>query len=161
MTVFVDKIKFTIASITAIVFLLLSILFFLMRLWILAVIALAGMVLYVFITAKNGSRVHVTNESLEVRLLWNTLQSVSWNEIREVGVCGTKVLKPAGSKWSGAKYIYFSKEKMDDDDRFDMCLKWPSKDMIYFRFNYKRIKKIVRIWGPDIVLYNTGPIDIV
>ena len=160
MTVFVDKIKFIIAGATALVFLLLSILFLLMHFWILGGIALAGMVIYIVLTAKNGSRVHVSDERLEVRLLWTTQLTVNWCDIREVGICGTKILKAAGSKWSGARYVYFSKTKMDDEERFNMCLEWPPKDKVYFRFNYKRIKKIIRIWGPEIVQYNTKNLNI-
>lgn len=160
MKVFVDKIKFIIALLTAIVFLLLSVLFLLLHIWFLAIISLVLLVVYLVLAALNGRIVHFNDDFIQVKLLGVKQREVLWSDIREVGIAGVKVLKSKNSGWSGAKYVYFSPVKMNDQDRFNMCLEWPPKDIIYFRFNYKNIKKVIRIWGGDIIQYNTESLDI-
>lgn len=112
--------------------------------------------LYAVISICNGALVHIDETSILRRTLGIRGKALMWDEVKEVGVVGTKVLRSGHGKYTGTKYIYFSRREMTDEERFNMCLEWPPRDAIFMQYSLKRIRFIQRIWTGKIELYNTG-----
>ena len=84
----------------------------------------------------------------------------TWNEIAEVDVIGSKVLNRNNTKKCGTLYLIFSPEKLDDDKRFDMMIKWPPKDKIYLKFTKDRLMDLQWFYSKPVEKYNIGMLDI-
>lgn len=106
----------------------------------------------------NLSCVELTDTMITRKLLGFVLTSIKREELREVGVVGLHVF--GNKKRTGTRYIYFSKERMDDHERFDMCLKWPPRNKIYMTWNMKRYLETQAYWNSRIEEYNAGNIGI-
>ncbi len=77
-----------------------------------------------------------------------------WDELQEVGVMGLRIFKSKKSKASGLTYIYFSKEALTDDERFNIALRWPVNHIPYLLYNRKRLETIQFLWEKPISFYN-------
>ena len=104
----------------------------------------------------NASVVTADEDGITRRLGPVRIRHFSWEEIREFGVCGTKVFNGANSKKTGRLYFYCSKTTMDDDQRFSMILKWPPKEQIYFLYTEKRLESLRQARDFSVETYNTG-----
>ena len=83
-----------------------------------------------------GARVTVDETGVWMHTLGIKLKRYTWEEIKEVGVAGIRVVN--GKNKTGSIYIYFSEEKMDDVQRHKMCLEWPPKKCIYLKYTAER-----------------------
>lgn len=92
------------------------------------------------------------------KLLGFVLTSIKREEIREVGVVGLRVF--GNKKRTGTRYIYFSRERMDERERFGMCLKWPPGNKIYMTWNRKRYLATQTYWDSRIEEYNAGNLGV-
>jgi len=155
MNYIVDLYKLILASVCAFIFGVLSVLMFLFKYWIIAVIFVLLFIVYLYIAFKNGSLIHVDGNHV-YRVFPGGGTSLGWSEIQETGIVGLKVFGREGRKYTGTKYIYFSDHRLTEKELFDMCLKWPPKDMLYMRFSHKRIAAVQRYWAEEVTLYNTG-----
>ena len=81
-------------------------------------------------------------------------------ESAETGAAGSKILNKGNPNKTGTVYIYFSPTALDDNERFDMMLKWPPKDKLYLRYSEARLNFIKTGCGMDIVGYNIGKLKI-
>ena len=133
MNYIVDTFKFIISCICSAAFAGLTILFFILNIWIPGVISLALMIVYIFAAFKNGQIVHIDSDRI-YRLFPHDGAGLNWSSVREVGVVGLKVLGNPDKKHTGSKYIYFSDHAISEEDLFQMCLKWPPEDILYIRF---------------------------
>lgn len=124
--------------------------------WAVAVCCLLLGLVYATISVRNGALVHIDETSVLRRTLGIRGKTLVWDEIREVGVVGTKIIHNRNGRRTGTKYIYFSKREMTEEERFDMCLKWPPRDVIYIHYSLKKIHFVQKIWSGRIKLYNTG-----
>ena len=62
---------------------------------------------------------------------------------------------PSGKKKkTGDKYLYFSPEKLDADERFQMIVKWPPKDKLYAEYSERLLAYALAIWGKELETYN-------
>jgi hypothetical protein len=102
--------------------------------------------------------VSVDQTGIRCYLPWKTVQSFTWDEIAEVGVAGTKLFTRKDSKNTGTLYIYSSKTTLTDDDRFDMMLHWPPKNLIYLTYSKQRLDEIQMRYSNKIQTYNAGDI---
>ncbi|MCC8076763.1 MAG: hypothetical protein LIO60_00175 [Oscillospiraceae bacterium] len=151
----VDVIKLTVSIIcTAVCFGLAYVVSFL-NVWLISILFLALGVVYIGVAIHCGRIVHMDGEGVKCSILFKR-RAMAWTDVSEVGVLGTKALHSGEARHTGARYIYFSPSKLDDDQRFQLCLHWPPKDLIYFRFSYKRIAGVQRFWAKDIAMYNVG-----
>ena len=57
-------------------------------------------------------------------------------------------------------YVYISPSLLSEQDRFDMILKWPPKDKIYFVFKQKHLELIQMVSGLKTEAYNTGDLTV-
>ncbi len=151
----INERKLIIALICGIAFAVLTALLVSWKAWLAATISLILCVIYCVTAVLNGGVVRIDGERVSCRFLFKEV-SMKWEEIEEVGVIGLRVLNSEGKKHKGSKNIYFSKTKMSDDERFQMCVDWPPKDKIYFRFSYKRIAAVQKLWARHVNMYNVG-----
>lgn len=115
-----------------------------------AVIAL----LFFYMTMQNGAMITIDATGVTRSIVGRRRQSLTWQEIGEVGIAGTKVFRQKDSKKTGSLYIYLSPEALDEDGRFEMMLEWPPKDKLYLTYSPERIKDIQRHWSSKIKTYH-------
>ena len=151
----VNKYKLIIAALCCIIFASIAVLLFLWKAYLLACIFLILCIVYLVVALQNGNVVRVDRSGVSRRFPPNKL-SMSWEDISEVGVVGLRVLNSKGKRYTGSRYIYVSRKPLSEEERFNMCLKWPPQDVLYFRFSYKRIAAVQKLWEREIVMFNTG-----
>lgn len=119
------------------------------------IVAAVLAVIFAVISVKNISRIIISEEIITVRPFLVGKKNYSWDEIREVGVIGTKVFPKSSSNKGGRKYIYFSPMELDEDGRFNLALKWPPK-IPHTSFSDTKLEFVELIWGKPIIYYNAS-----
>lgn len=84
----------------------------------------------------------------------------TWDEISEAGVAGSKLFNKDNKKKVGTLYLYFSKEKMTENERFNMMLKFPPKNKIYLCYTEKRLKAIRWFFDGKLAYFNIGDLEV-
>lgn len=112
------------------------------------------------IAAISGGRVAVDQDGVSLQILGVCVRRFRWEEIREVGVMGTKVFNRHAPERTGSVFLYFSREELDESQRFDMMLKWPPLDKIYFLFSLERFDQVQAYWGRPVAKTNIGNIPL-
>ena len=108
-----------------------------------------------------GARIAVEPTGIRYLLLWKTIRFFRWEEIAEVGIAGTRVLRKKDSKNLGTLYIYISKTALTEDERFDMMLNWPpKKDTLFLTYSKQRLDAIQMLFSNKIQTFNAGDIRI-
>lgn len=159
MNYLVNIYKMLIALITSLVFLLFTILFFSLRLYIPGAVCIAFFAVYICLAAMNATVIRI--DEIGVRKVFpRSGNYLLWTNINEVGVVGTKVIGSSEKKHTGSKYIYFSENVHSEDELFDLCLRWPPVNVPYIRFTHKRIARIQSLWSREITMFNTGSLHI-
>lgn len=115
---------------------------------------------FFFLIYRYGSRVYINDEGITLKFFKKEIRKMRWDEMREVSVCGQRVLNHNNKKKCGTLYIIFSKEKLDEEKRFDMMLKWPPKEKIYFKFSKEALFNIQLHYTAPVEKYNIGLLDI-
>ena len=103
-----------------------------------------------------GPFVSITEEGVRKHIFGHTLCLRRWDEIGEIGVVGTKVFNRLNPDKTGYLYIYFSPEKLNDEKRFQLALRFPPKNMIFLLHNKEREDLIQMFWSTRIVGYYVG-----
>lgn len=155
----VNKSSAVIMAFFAAVFLLAGISLFLVGSWVGGSICVVLMLVYLGIAAMYGAVVHIGPEGVSRKMLLLPREHHSWEELQEVGVFGSKVLKQEGSSRVGTLYLYFSTKAMTDQERFDMVLKWPIRQ-IHFVFSQRSLGLVQYYWTKKIDTFNTGDLRI-
>lgn len=107
-----------------------------------------------------GPWVSITPEGVRKHIFGHTLKFQSWDEIQEVGVIGTKVFNKLTPEKTGYLYIYFSPKKMTQQDRFQLALNFPPKDMIFLIHSQEREDMVQAFQSTRLVGYNTGSLKL-
>lgn len=154
-TVRVDKIKCTLLALSSLLFLICALALFMSGSPVPAALCLLLAFIYAAAAAFNGATVRIDSDGVSRRILWFPAQACRWDEMKEVGVFGTKLFNRRNPSKTGTLYLYVSKQNMTDDQRFQMVLRWPPKQ-IYFAFHSADLELIRRFWPRDIVGYNVG-----
>lgn len=126
-----------------------------------AVVFLVIAIFFALLSASNGARLTVSGTGIERKPWIGGKTAWSWDEIAEVGVAGTKLFPKSDSGKPGEMYIYFSKRVLDDNERFEMVLKWPPKDRLYLSYTPERLRAVTRCWNGTVTEYNTRDEEIV
>ena len=108
---------------------------------------------FAVITLRNFTRILISKEKIEFRPILGKTRTYSWEEIKEVGVIGTKVFPKTSSNKGGRKYIYFSPEELDEDSRFDLAFKWPPK-IPFTSYSKAKLDAVQLIWRKPLANYN-------
>ncbi len=111
-------------------------------------------IIFLIASVMNGMNLSITECEIQQSLLGRKIRVYKKSEIREIGVVGLKLF--GKSRNCGVKYIYISKEKMTENERFQMCLKWPPRDKMYMTWDATRLSDIQMFWNGKIETYNTG-----
>lgn len=130
---------------------------------------------FILVAAIYGRVVAISPEGVQSSLLGLARKSLTWDQIGEIGVVGTRVFNNAnphqgvgGDKKTirtvlysknpsiGTPYIYFSPHALTDEQRFRLALEWPPRGMIFLRFSPDRIEKVQQLSLREIARYNAG-----
>lgn len=152
----INPLKFFVALLTAIVSLAIAIAMLYLHHYVPALIFIAISVTFFITSSYSGARIEVNRDSVTRISIFRKRTTFSWSEIKEVGVAGSKIFLKGERNKPGTLYIYFSKKELNDDERFDMMLKWPPKDVLYLEYTDTIAKYILPFWGRPFVEYNTG-----
>ena len=121
-----------------------------------AVVFLLLGLIFSIVTLLTGSTIHISDTGIRQTYFGIALRTLKWHEIAEVGVIGTKVFNKKHPERAGTLYIYFSKVKLTNEDRFSMILKWPPFKKIYLQYTDNRFHTIQNFWSSIIETYNIG-----
>lgn len=124
-----------------------------------AVFLLLG-IIFACAGAVNGTVIRLDEGGVNQVRMGKKLRAWTWGQVAEIGVCGTKVFNRRNPEKTGTLYIYLSQERLSDEERFDMILKWPPRDKMYFVYSKERLEEIQAISGAGIESYNTGELKI-
>lgn len=113
-------------------------------------------VIYFIVGINYFSFVSFDKNGVTLSVLGIKRRFFTWNEIAEAGVAGSKIFNKEKKKKTGTLYLYFSKEKMTENERFDMMLKFPPKDKIYLCYTEKRLKDIRWFFDGKLAYFNIG-----
>ena len=152
----VNKILILVSVFSALLFLMTTAALFSVSNWVFGILTLAMSLFFVLMAFRNAQRIEINETGIVRSGLFTEKKVMRWEEIREIGVTGTKVFNQNHKNRTGALYIYVSPVKMNDDERFQMILDWPPKDKIYFIYGPERIQEIQMFYTGRIVTYNTG-----
>ena len=114
-------------------------------------LVLAAIFLVLFI--QNASTITITDDRVSRSFLGFRRGTISWSEIRELGLIGENVFSHHKNK-TGHKYIYFSPKEMTEKERFDMIVKWPPKKMLYVEYQERTLEYAMTRWGKELKSYN-------
>lgn len=152
----VHPIKLTVSLFTSAVTLILSISAMTTKNIVAAVIFMAIALVFLGTCLVFGSVLTIDRDGVRRSFLGLTLRTLSWQEVAEIGVAGTKVLKKADSDRTGELYIYFSPVPLDDQARFEMMLKWPPQEQIFMYYTAARARAVMECTEKGIETYNAG-----
>ena len=115
---------------------------------------------FAYIVFLYGSVIHLSAEGVRKEFLMIPIKTYSWDQIREVGVVGTRIFNGNGkNKKPGRRYIYFSPEELDEESRFQMTLEWPPRNgILYCVYSRYHIDEVQFFWAKPIAKYNAGDI---
>ncbi len=111
---------------------------------------------FVYVAWLYGAILEVDPEQLRLTRFGKTARSVSWTELAEMGVVGTKVFNKGNPDKTGNLYIYFSRAPLEEEERFQLALKWPPKEQLYLLYTKERMDAIRPLWFGKVQAYNTG-----
>lgn len=147
--------KLAVSGLTSIVSFLMAGVQFYAKDWAGAVLFLIIALLFLAVAVINGSVITVDPSGIRKRFLSFSLGSLSWEEVAEVGVIGTRVFFRRPNR-TGTRYIYFSPEPLDENKRFRLALEWPPRKGFYLQYTEKRLEAVHLLWTKEIETYNAG-----
>lgn len=154
----VQTFKYLIAAGTAMTALIMSAVMFYLSEWLGAILFLLITVIFGWLWITYGSVIIVQKDGIRKTFLGITVSRVSWTVIREVGVIGIKIFKGKDTGHHGERYIYLSPKRLDESERFQMAVKWPPRNMIYFYYTKERLDQVQTIWSNVVDTYNAGDV---
>lgn len=152
----VDPLKMVVCLLTGIGLELISALFLSMGKILPVVLFFAMGILYLAISTLNAMIVRWDAHGVSRNLFGRQIHCFSWEEVSEVGVIGTKVFNRGNPSHTGRLYLYFSKEKTSEDERFQMILHWPPRDKIYLLYQADRFEHLRTVYSGEVETFNEG-----
>ena len=148
--------KFLVALLTTVICLILTVVLLFLNEFIAAVFFGLIAALFTFVGLLYGS--HLTINTVGVQRDFGPLfkKNYRWDEISEVGVVGVNIFNNNDPNHTGSRYIYFSPDSLDEDQRFRLALKWPPKDILYMAYSKERLAFVQSLWKLPIETYNAG-----
>lgn len=116
--------------------------------------------LFLKVSFTTGAKITISPEGITRSVLGKATKTLTWDEITEVGVAGSRIFNKGSKEKCGTLYIYFSKTPMDDQERFQMMLKWPPKDKLYLQYDQYRMDFIQALYNQKVHTYNTGSLKV-
>ena len=153
-----NPIQFGISLATIVGSLLFGISLALISLWGSSLLFFAIAMLFVWVSSSCGAIITITDEGVTRSVFGKITKTMTWKEIKEIGVAGTDLFTKSKKDRTDTLHIYFSKSPMTDEERFDMMLQWPPKDGLYLQYTKNRAQTIQAFWSDKIHTYNAGEI---
>ena len=152
-----DPLKFGVSIGTAVTAATIGVTLIILENWIEGTILLVIAMAFSYEMTIYGKHICINEyEVLMKSFFGKTLLAFSWDEIKEIGVAGTKLFPKADTDRRGTLYIYVSRTEMTDDQRFEMMIQFPPKDMIVLSFDKDRLASFQTRYSEKIRKYNTG-----
>lgn len=107
-----------------------------------------------------GPWVCITGEGIRKHIFGHTLQQMRWDQVKEVGVVGTRVFNRLTPDKTGPMYIYFSPRELSTEERFQLALTFPPKDMLFLLHDQQREDLVQSLWNTKLIGYNTGKLKL-
>ena len=160
----VDPIKFIVNAVAALFLLFFTVIALLEKSWILFAVFLASFSGFLFMAIGYGASIEIGKDSLTRRypIPFFPRTKLKRNEVAEVGVMGTSPFYK-GEKWrksrTGTIYLYFSKEKLTNNDRRELCLRWKPQ-IIRLRYSKDRAFQVQVFWDSELKKYHIGKLEL-
>lgn len=117
--------------------------------------------IYMAIALYYSVKLEIDRQGIRRYILSKEIDFTPLDNIKEIGVCGTKVFNYGKKKKTGTLYIYFSEDILNEDERFRMILEWPPKKGVHFMlYTGERALFVQNIWEKPLAKYNTGDLII-
>lgn len=113
-------------------------------------------VVFGLVTAFSGATLEISEAGIRRRILGRWSEWMSWGDIAEVGIAGTKVFNQTNRDKVGSLYIYFSPTSMSENERFQMMLRWPPMDKLYLIYDPARLRAVQIYWRGPLATFNVG-----
>lgn len=126
--------------------------------WIGGMVCISMALVYLCLCAVYGAVVHIGQEGITRRIPLLPAKHYTWDELQEVGVFGSNILKSGKSGKPGTRYLYFSTNAMTSQERFDMVLKWPVRQ-IHFAYSPRALEIVQYYWGKPVINFHAGDLS--
>lgn len=157
--VMVNRTMAVLQAFFSLMFLIAALALYAVKSWAGGTLFLAMAFLYLLLAAMYSAVVRIDAEGISRKVWFLPSESYSWKEVQEVGVFGSKALKQRNSKKVGTLYFYFSTQRMTEDERFAMILKWPTRK-IHFLFDRRSLEIVQYYWDGEINTCNVGELKL-
>jgi len=151
---------FIFAAIYVVILVALSVTLFVIERPISAAVFLALAVPFALLVFRYGSTVSFTEEGVVLRFCGIERKKIRWKDLKDVCVCGARVMNRLNKERCGTIYFIFSEKHIPENKLFDMMLKWPPKGKIYLKFTKDRLLEIQMHWQKPVQKFNIGSLDI-
>lgn len=126
--------------------------------WVGGMVCILMVPVYLCLCAMYGAVVHIGQEGITRRIFLLPAKHCAWDELQEVGVFGSNILKCDKTGRPGTRYLYFSTKAMTSDERFDMVLKWPVRQ-IHFVYSPRALEIVQYYWDKPIINFHAGELN--
>ncbi len=157
---FVNNVMFVFGLTYAVLLAALSITLFIISRPVSGILFLALAFPFGFIVFRYGSTVAMEDEAVTLRFLGIVRRRIRWKDLKDVCVCGTKVLNRLNKERCGTVYMIFSDKHIPENRLLDMMLRFPPKGKIYLKFTKDRLMELQMHWSRPVQKFNIGSLDI-
>lgn len=155
----VNPVNCIVSGLTAVILLSMAINCLADQIYIAVAILSALACIFAVMCINNGAVIGIHCDYVEKKMLIGKPLVFLKSEIQEIGVVGLRMYRKNEHN-HGTRYIYFSKSKLTEQDRFELCLSWPPKNMIYMEWTNKRMAAVQNFWSDELAEYNAGDIGL-
>ncbi len=121
----------------------------------------AVILLFFFVIAAfYGSLITLDEHGLTQRILFFPVRRFRWEDVGELGICGSRAFHKKHPDRAGILYFYISPNSLSEEERFRMVLQWPPLELCFFRFSQRRLEKLQLLVSRELVTYNVGAFSI-
>lgn len=149
----VDGAKALSSAIFGTIFLLVAMTCVTLQYWLMALLLFVPAVAFLRITCICGCRIRISKDGISKSFLGSVQQSLTWQQIPELWVLGTKVFGNR-EKYTGTLYLCFCTEAMSEDALFDTILNWPPKKIPHLVVTPGRLEQIQLLSEKRIQKFN-------
>ena len=154
-----DAAKTIVSSVISLFLIAYSILFAFQGLYPGAIAFAAVGIIFLIVALYSAKSVSISEKGIDCFSLLSSRVSYKWEEIKEVGIIGTSLILSDTDGKTNRKFIYFSMQDLEENDRYKLMLKWPLKSVPFIPFNRKHYETVRLYWEKEIVFYNTGKLE--
>ena len=115
---------------------------------------------FLFLVFRYGSTVMIDDYGVSLKFLGIKRKQIRWKDLKDVCVCGTRVLNRMNRNKCGTLYMIFTDKHIPENKLLDMMLKWPPKGKIYMKFTKDRLLEVQMHWSRPVQKFNIGSLDI-